>query len=43
MVFEGSVAEVAYRHGFNGQSQFSRLFKAKFAVSPSEYQRRYHR
>lgn len=43
MVFEGNVAEIAYRHGFNDQSQFSRLFKAKFSVSPSEYRRRYQK
>ncbi len=34
-----AVAEVAYRYGFTDQAQFSRLFKAKFKVTPTEYKR----
>ncbi len=34
-----AVAEVAYRFGFTDQAQFSRLFKAKFKVTPTEYKR----
>ena len=32
-----SIAEVAYRFGFSDQAQFSRLFKARFDMTPSEY------
>lgn len=32
-----SIADVAYRFGFSDQAQFSRLFKARFGVSPSTY------
>lgn len=31
------LAEVAYRCGFSDQAQFSRLFKSKYARTPSEY------
>ncbi len=31
------LAEVAYRCGFSDQAQFSRLFKSKYAKTPSEY------
>ena len=34
-----TIAEVAYRFGFSDQAQFSRLFKARFKVTPSDYQR----
>ena len=34
-----TIAEVAYRFGFSDQAQFSRLFKARFGVTPSEMQR----
>ncbi len=33
------ISEVAYRFSFADQAQFSRLFKAKFGVTPSEFQR----
>ncbi|MCK5445054.1 MAG: AraC family transcriptional regulator, partial [Rhodospirillaceae bacterium] len=33
------IADVAYRFGFSDQAQFSRLFKAQFDVTPSEFQR----
>lgn len=33
------ICEVAYRFNFADQAQFSRLFKAKFGVTPSEFQR----
>ncbi|UWQ92837.1 helix-turn-helix domain-containing protein [Aliisedimentitalea scapharcae] len=32
-----AIAEVAYRFGFSDQAQFSRLFKSKFGVTPSEF------
>lgn len=32
-----TVAEIAYRWGFNDQAQFSRCFRAHFGVSPKEY------
>lgn len=34
-----SMAEISYRFGFCDQAQFSRLFKAKFGVAPSEWRR----
>lgn len=34
-----AVAEVAYRYGFTDQAQFSRLFKVKYKVTPTEYRR----
>lgn len=33
------IADVAYRFGFADQAQFSRLFKARFGITPSETQR----
>lgn len=33
------IADVAYRFGFSDQAQFSRLFKARFDITPSEFQR----
>ncbi|MDB4164537.1 AraC family transcriptional regulator [bacterium] len=32
-----TIAEVSYRFGFADQAQFSRLFKARFGLPPSEY------
>lgn len=32
-----TIAEVAYRFGFADQAQFSRLFKARFGLTPSEF------
>lgn len=32
-----TIADVAYRFGFADQAQFSRLFKARFGMPPSEY------
>ncbi len=34
-----SIAEIAYRFGFSDQAQFSRLFKTRFGMPPSEMQR----
>lgn len=34
-----TVAEVVYAWGFNDQAQFSRLFKARFGVTPRDYRR----
>ncbi|WP_323036385.1 helix-turn-helix domain-containing protein [Pararhodobacter sp.] len=34
-----AVADVAYRFGFTDQAQFSRLFKAKFKVTPTDFKR----
>lgn len=33
------ISEVSYRFGFADQAQFSRLFKSKFGITPSEFQR----
>jgi AraC-like DNA-binding protein len=33
------MAEIAYRFGFCDQAQFSRLFKAKFGLSPSDWRK----
>lgn len=33
------ISEVAYRFNFADQAQFSRLFKAKFKITPSDFQR----
>ncbi|MCU9850432.1 helix-turn-helix domain-containing protein [Defluviimonas sp. WL0024] len=35
------IAEIAYRFGFSDQAQFARLFKAKFGLTPSDFQRRH--
>lgn len=35
-----AIAEIAYRFGFTDQAQFSRLFKARFQATPSDYRRR---
>ena len=32
-----TVAEIAYRFGFGDQAQFSRTFKARYAVAPKEF------
>ncbi len=32
-----TMAEISYRFGFSDQAQFSRLFKAKFGMTPSEH------
>ena len=34
---EITMADLAYRFGFSDQAQFSRLFKAKFGVTPSDF------
>lgn len=34
-----SMAQIAYRFGFSDQAQFSRLFKAQFAMTPTEWRR----
>lgn len=34
-----SMAEIAYRFGFCDQAQFSRLFKAKFGLAPSDWRK----
>jgi AraC-like DNA-binding protein len=34
------VAVIAYETGFNNVSYFTRMFKAKYGVSPTEYKRR---
>jgi len=36
-----SVSEVAYELGFEYPQYFSRLFKKKEGISPSEYQQKY--
>ncbi|MAS04862.1 MAG: DNA-binding protein [Ahrensia sp.] len=35
-----TIADIAYRFGFSDQAQFSRLFKARFGQTPSEYRSR---
>jgi AraC-like DNA-binding protein len=35
-----SIATIAYRWGFAGQSQFSRAFKAEFGLSPKDFRER---
>ncbi len=34
-----AISDVAYRFGFSDQAQFSRLFKAKFQVTPTDFRR----
>src|ERR1700761_4411773 len=34
---ETSITEIAYRWGFNDSAHFSRLFKASFGMSPTQY------
>lgn len=34
-----TMAEISYRFGFSDQAQFSRLFKARFDIAPSEWRR----
>ena len=36
-VTEASITEIAYRWGFNDSAHFSRLFKASFGMSPTQY------
>ena len=36
-----NVSEVAYQTGFNSPSHFSRIFKAKYGKSPSEYKTKF--
>ncbi len=35
-----TVAEIAYKLGFNNPKYFSKYFKEEFGISPSEYQSR---
>lgn len=37
-----TIAEVAYRFGFADQAQFSRLFKTRFGMNPSEFRAQPH-
>ena len=32
-----AISDVAYRFGFSDQAQFSRLFKSKFEMTPTDY------
>lgn len=41
IVGEITMADVAYRFGFSDQAQFSRLFKAKFGIPPSDFRARH--
>jgi AraC-like DNA-binding protein len=34
----GTISEIAYEVGFNSPSYFSKAFKEKFGVSPSEFE-----
>jgi AraC-like DNA-binding protein len=34
----GTISEIAYETGFNSPSYFSKAFKDKFGVSPSEFE-----
>ncbi|WP_228852636.1 nickel-binding protein [Aegicerativicinus sediminis] len=34
---EGTVTEIAFKHGFNSPSYFSKCFTKKFGISPSEF------
>ncbi len=34
----GSISEIAYEVGFNSPSYFSKAFKKKFGISPSEFE-----
>jgi len=34
----GTISEIAYEVGFNSPSYFSKSFKEKFGVSPSEFE-----
>lgn len=36
-----AVSEIAYAHGFSDCAHFSRRFKARFGLSPSDYRRRF--
>lgn len=38
-----TIAEVSYRFGFADQAQFSRLFKARFGMPPSEFRTNFFR
>lgn len=37
------LAVIAYRFGFSDQAQFSRLFRARFGMTPSDWRRRAER
>jgi len=39
--YKDSITRIAFQWGFNDSSHFSRVFKKKYGVSPSEYQSRY--
>lgn len=38
-----TIAEVAYKSGFNNPSYFNRRFKSLFGITPKEYQKEYIR
>lgn len=39
--YKDNITTVAYQWGFNDSSHFSKVFKKKYGISPSEYQRRH--
>ena len=36
MIFRALISEIAYSHGFNDSAHFSRCFRARFGMTPSE-------
>lgn len=39
--FDYSISEIVYSIGLNSRSYFSRIFKDRYDISPSEYQREF--